>query len=357
MGKLILIRHGKPDTPPGCRCWSATDFPLSEEGRRQAKELAGTLTLGADSRLFSSPLKRCRETADILACGRDVQVVDAFSEMRAGAWEGLTFDEIAARWPEVYAQRGHHMGSTAPVGGESFLEAGRRFDRTLAPLWAGAQGDVVIVSHGGVIRGWLCEALGLDPDHILEIRQPWGGVTVLRQENGAWRLDRLGERPLPYPSGEEIAALYARCGTPAEVQAHCGAVARMAGRLVAGSRAPIRGPLLHAACLVHDLCRSEGRTHAASAARLLDKEGWPVLADLVSRHHDLGEAPSPEAELLFLADKLVSGTQPVSIAARFEGSKGKCATPEALSAWQRRYDTVLRLAQAYGIDPETVPTW
>lgn len=107
--------------------------------------------------------------------------------------------------------------------------------------------------------------------------------------------------------------------------------------------------LLAAACLLHDLCRTAGHSHPRKAAALLAAEGWPRLANAVGRHHDLGEAPPSEAELLYLADKLLAGTELVTIQTRFENARKKCDGPAAVQAWQRRYDDTLRMAEKYGV--------
>ncbi len=150
-----------------------------------------------------------------------------------------------------------------------------------------------------------------------------------------------------YPDDREIAGLYRRFGTPPPVMAHCAAVAWEADRLARESGAPADRGLLRAACLLHDLCRSSGREHPFLAAEALAREGWPRAGELVRRHHDLGEDPPPEAELLYLADKGIQGTRRCDLEERFAAAREKCGSPEALESWSRRCEEARALAAKY----------
>lgn len=151
----------------------------------------------------------------------------------------------------------------------------------------------------------------------------------------------------PCPGDEAIAGLYRRFDTPLPVRAHCCAVAWEADRLARASGTPVDARLLRAACLLHDLCRAAGRDHPALAARALSDAGWPLVGELVRQHHDLGADPSPEAELLFLADKQIQGTRRCGLARRFDAARERCGSPEALALWQRRREKALALEQKY----------
>lgn len=345
MRTLYLIRHAQPTRAPGPRrCLSRTDPPLSEMGREQAAAFAGWFAAHhPGTAVYTSPAQRCRQTAALLSPAPILR--EDLWEMSVGAWENLTFEEIRRRWPREYAARGAHMGTTAPPGGESFCQAGARLSAFLCEILNETTGDAALVAHSGLFRGWLCGPLGINPDQILTIRQPCCGLTVVHWQDGRFWVEEPGLRPVP-PGLLECAALWERCATPDAVRAHCEAVARTALAL-AEPFPQVDRAMLHAACLLHDLFRAEGKAHPARAAELLEAEGWPALADAVARHHDLGPAPSPEAELLYLADKQVQGSAPASWQARFQASRLKCTTPEAIRAWQRRYEDTRRLTQKY----------
>lgn len=345
---LYLIRHAHPAAQDDRRrCISQTDLPLDEPGLFQSKRLAQWAKTHPLRAIYASPLLRSRQTADILSEGKIPVFIDSrLTEMRVGAWENLPFDEIRMLYPDLYALRGQHMGTTAPPGGESFVKASRRLADFLRAL-PECVGDVAILSHGGTLRGWLCGALGVHPDDVLSIRQPWGGVTTVQREGSRFSISSVGCMPFPVPSDAEIKSLYALCDTPPDVRAHSQAVAACALHIAGQSGVPVDCDLLRAAALLHDLCRAVGREHPQKASQRLDAAGYPLLADIVAHHHDLGSIPSPEAEILYLADKLTQGTFPVTLEARFAKSKAKCSTPQALAAWQSRYTAALALERKY----------
>ena len=345
---LYLIRHASASAQDNRRrCISQTDLPLDASGIFQAQQLARWLGMRSVRALYASPLLRARQTADILSGGTIPVFIDKqLTEMRVGAWENLPFDEIRMRYPDLYALRGKHMGTTAPPGGESFVEAGRRLNAFLRSLPEDA-GDMAVVTHGGILRGWLCGAMSVSPDDILSIRQPWGGITVVQRGSNRFSVSSVGCMPFPVPSDAEIESLYALCDTPPDVRAHSQAVAACALHIAEQSGVPLDHGLLRAAALLHDMYRAVGREHPQKAAQKLDASGYPLLADIIAHHHDLGSMPSPEAEILYLADKLTQGTFPVTLEARFAKSKAKCSTPQALAAWQSRYTVALALERKY----------
>lgn len=337
MRTLYLIRHGQPLTDQRRTCGYAQDVPLSPEGRRQAEALALWARDKEIQAVYSSPLLRCRQTADILAGEyTPVYLEDGLREVDTGAWTGLAFEEIKARWPAEYGRRGRELGTFPPPGGESFQQAGARMERTAARLLAQSQGNLVVVAHGGINRGWLCRLLGRSPNQVMALPQPWGGLTQVRVDGDRLTVERLGVRPSLWPSREEIEALWETYNTPAPVRAHCEAVALRAGELAGQTGLTLDLALLNAACLLHDLVRDRPG-HARAGGERLVQEGWPEVGALVAVHHDLPREARAEAALLFLADKLVQETRPVTLEERFQDKRALCKTPEALDAWEKRF--------------------
>ena len=99
MRTIYLIRHGKPEFPDERKyCIGRTDLPLSEEGRTQIRALGETFAGRRIEKIYTSPLKRCRESAAILQEVIDrsipIEVVDGLAEIDMGEWDGHSFDEI-----------------------------------------------------------------------------------------------------------------------------------------------------------------------------------------------------------------------------------------------------------------------
>lgn len=352
MRTLYLIRHGEPLAPKVHTCGYGADVPLSPAGRRQAERLrdwARTRDLGA---VYTSPLLRCRQTADILAGEYTPVCPEAgLTEMGTGAWTGLTFAEIKTRWAAEYERRGRELGTVPPPGGESFAQAGERMERTMRELLGRTEGNLAVVAHGGINRGWLCRLLGRSPNHALLLPQPWGGVTEILVDAGRLTVGQLGVRPGPWPDRAEAEALWEKYGTHPQVRAHCQAVARRAMELADRAGLDADRELLRAACLLHDLLRDRP-DHARACAEKMVQEGWPALGEIIAVHHDLPEGAGTEASLLYLADKLVQGDRPVSLEERFRAKRNLCGMPEALKAWERRYRRARSVMRELGLNTE-----
>ena len=76
----------------------------------------------------------------------------------------------------------------------------------------------------------------------------------------------------------------------------------------------------------------------------------PAVAALIAVHHDLPPSAGLEARLLYLADKLVQGSEPTCLEARFAASRKKCETPSARAAWERRYRAARDILDEYQLN-------
>ena len=156
MKRVYLNRHGLPVFPGGKRmCIGTTDIPMGEEGLAQATEMAGKLP--PVTAVFSSPLTRAVQTAQ--AIGMPVTILDDLREMHAGEWDGLTFEEIRRRYPELYAARSHDLTIPLP-GAEDHKEGLARFTRAMEESAAMAPGDFAVVAHGGIIAQFIQDISG-----------------------------------------------------------------------------------------------------------------------------------------------------------------------------------------------------
>jgi broad specificity phosphatase PhoE/ribonuclease HI len=162
----VLLRHGETPLSAERRFAGRGDIPLTETGKLQAKAAAQRLAArGGVELIVSSPLRRARLTADAVAAstGAPVEVDDGWIETDFGEWEGLSYAEAMARWPdEVTAWM--NDTSIAPPGGESFAAAGRRVLAALDRLLGRAEpGRVVVVSHVTPMKTVLRHALLAPP--------------------------------------------------------------------------------------------------------------------------------------------------------------------------------------------------
>lgn len=175
---IYLIRHGESEGNRQKRFQGRMDLPLSEKGKEQAKLLKKRFeTINYDC-IYSSPLSRAYETAQILNFDKkpDIVKVNAFSEIDVGDFTKRNFDEIKVLYPnelDIWLNQPHNF--SAP-NGETMREV---FDRTTAELKriiADNSGKtVVIAAHACVIRNLLCHCLNFPFDRLNEVA--WGGNT------------------------------------------------------------------------------------------------------------------------------------------------------------------------------------
>lgn len=189
--RFYLIRHGISTTQQrgvSICLGSRSDPPLAEEGRRQA-EMVLAAELPDVSVVYSSPLRRCLETAEILAGDRQqVRQVSLLTEMDMGHWEGMDFERIRREYPVEYELRGRHPAAPPP-GGETFEAAADRMERALRQMIEEnpLEEEFVIVTHGGIISAFLCKVAGEDFDKNRNYRLPHCGIGMVAYEKGGFR--------------------------------------------------------------------------------------------------------------------------------------------------------------------------
>ena len=150
---ISLIRHGRTRANVERRWQGQGDWDLDELGYRQAKALGEYY--GRWSTVFSSPLKRARNTAHHVSHSEPV-LVDELKELHMGDWEGLTTEEIEAQWPNLLEEI-YRKGNDLKRGltGESFAELTERFRSAIDAIDYDADEPTVVVAHGGAIRSYI----------------------------------------------------------------------------------------------------------------------------------------------------------------------------------------------------------
>lgn len=177
---LLLVRHGS--TPlSGTHYSGRADPELTEVGQAQARavaaRLAGTPGVAA---VVASPLRRTRQTAAPVAdaLGVPVRTDDDLVETDFGRWDGRTFADVAAEWPQERAAWLADL-AVAPPGGESVNQVARRVRRSRDRLLAAYPGrTVVVVSHVTPIKLLLCAALGAPASSLFRMHLDTASVSA-----------------------------------------------------------------------------------------------------------------------------------------------------------------------------------
>jgi broad specificity phosphatase PhoE len=149
MTTLMLVRHGETDWNADGRLQGHTDRPLSDFGRRQARQLAAEFADEELQAIYASDLARARETAEIVGerLGLPVVLDPDLREKDWGAWEGLT---------AVERDRVEFVGESTEAHQERILRALRRISERHPGC-----GRILVVTHGGSMRRVQTEALGM----------------------------------------------------------------------------------------------------------------------------------------------------------------------------------------------------
>jgi broad specificity phosphatase PhoE len=192
--RMLLLRHAETDWNRQRRFQGWRDSPLSAAGRAQAESAARLLAAGPVAAVWSSPLGRARETAAIIAAPHKLVVreAEAFKEMGFGDWEGLTRDEVQARFPgelHVWAEAPH---VAAWPGAETLAAVRARVLAGLEEMRVAHQGETVcLVSHGITGRILILEALGLGLDRLWSLQLSATGISELEFRDDWTTLHRM----------------------------------------------------------------------------------------------------------------------------------------------------------------------
>jgi len=183
---IWIIRHGEPEDVAQGRCYGRLDVGLSPQGRLQLERGADHLRGEPLAAIYASPRKRATESASILgshhSCG--IEILEGMCEIDFGDFEGLSYDEIAQRFPEIYRDWMERPAETQFPNGESFGHMRARVVKT-AELLRGRHPSqtVALVTHGGVARIMLADALEISGANIFRIAQRYAAINRIRYMN------------------------------------------------------------------------------------------------------------------------------------------------------------------------------
>jgi len=180
--RLILVRHGETRWNQENRVLGHTEIELNEKGRKQAERLALALKDETLAAIYSSPLRRARETAEEIARFHGLEVVtdDGLKEVDAGELDGLTFQEMMERYGDFLKEWVKDEPSLRMPGGESIAELQQR-------TWPAVErmvrdhpdGIVILVSHAFAILSIICKAIGLSLSHFRRLRLSTASISIL----------------------------------------------------------------------------------------------------------------------------------------------------------------------------------
>jgi probable phosphoglycerate mutase len=188
---VVMLRHGVTEhTVNKVFSGLGGDDPgLTDLGREQARRAAARLAQrGPIDVIVSSPLRRTRETAEVVAekLGLDVQLEPGFAEAAFGEWDGFSFPDIMERWPDDI-RSWLDSPAVAPPGGESLDAVSERVDEARKRLLSDFEGQtVVVVSHVTPIKMMLKLALDAEMDMVHRFELAPASITTLQWWSDGW---------------------------------------------------------------------------------------------------------------------------------------------------------------------------
>ena len=182
MSGLLLVRHGLTEHNSSRRFAGYSDVEMNAEGYGQAEKLRNRLAKEKIDGVYCSDLKRAIVTAEVISSGHEVEIVTCseLREVNYGDVEGLTFDEIGNRYPELAEAIINFSLELKFHGGESFEEFVARKSKFLDRLNKhAAEQTILIVSHSGPLRVLLCDLLGLGQSYWRQFRCDNASLSII----------------------------------------------------------------------------------------------------------------------------------------------------------------------------------
>jgi broad specificity phosphatase PhoE len=191
MTRITWIRHGEPSQDVLGTHYGQSDVDLSDAGRAQSAALAERLQETTFDAVWSSDLARARCVADLLAAARGltVQVEPALRERHLGVFQGMTYAEAQAKYPD-HATRLRTEGESHRVPeGENIEDLAARVIPAIEAIVKAHEGQcVAIAAHGGPIRAAIGHALDVPFANLARLRVDYCGVSIIEYSEGRPRV-------------------------------------------------------------------------------------------------------------------------------------------------------------------------
>lgn len=190
---IYLVRHGQTTwNAEGRFCGCGSDIPLNDEGHWQAHQLAERLKEVPFTAIYSSPLLRAYQTAEVIAAVHrlSIRIAPDLREMDYGEWEGMKVEEMESKFPDAERRRREDPMNFAAPKGERFADFTKRVIAAMQRIPDSHKGETIcVVAHQGVNRVVLCWVLQADFSLWRRLRQDSACVNLFQvRDDGLWRL-------------------------------------------------------------------------------------------------------------------------------------------------------------------------
>ena len=196
-----MVRHGETEWNVKQVFRGRIDIELSETGMKQAELLAEYLRDIKVEAIYSSPLKRALQTAEVIARYHrlNVEIVPSLIDFDFGRWQGLSRQEVKDKYKELYAEWLENPLRVRMPDGEELDEVRKRALGVVENIIAEHEDTAILVSHRVVNKVLICALLGLDNSHFWNIKQDTCGITIFAYENGRFILAKHNDTSFLVP--------------------------------------------------------------------------------------------------------------------------------------------------------------
>jgi len=186
MLRLYFMRHGETVWNTERRYQGMTDIELSAEGIRQAECVTERFKNIHIDKIYSSPLKRAMATARPIAENKGLEIIeeDAFREIYFGEWEGMTVPDLTEKYGDSYInfiKEPHNYGFPGEQSIDKVIE---RIKPSIDRIIDNEDGNVLIISHGGIIRLMIMYIMGLDNSWFTKMWINNTGISIIEIKKG-----------------------------------------------------------------------------------------------------------------------------------------------------------------------------
>lgn len=189
---IYIVRHGETEENKNRYYYGSLDVSLNKNGITQAKKAGEELKHIIFDKVYVSERMRTKETAE-LALGNEAAVIkdSRINEMNFGVFEGKTYEEIKKLYPEDYKRWEEEWMDFAPNGGESYRVFYSRVENFMEELIKNPCENVLVVTHGGVMRSIYCYVLNGKLDLYWKFSSKNGDISLIKYEYGNLFIDSI----------------------------------------------------------------------------------------------------------------------------------------------------------------------
>lgn len=194
MTRFYFVRHGTTDCNRAGIYFGLTDCPLNVEGILESRKLGEHLSDIDFDEIYTSPMKRCTDTARLINARKKPRVSEALLEMDFGLWEGLHYEECREKFPEEFRNWSSDYRRYAPPDGEKYEDFYARVYAFYEEVLTEEKRNVLIVTHKGVLQLLTSLLLTGEDSLFWNFSFQHGAFSLLVKESGHCTIERMNIR-------------------------------------------------------------------------------------------------------------------------------------------------------------------